>query len=407
MFRCFYFSLKLKGNGGGVMVKISRAVKVKRLCNFNLRIVFCLLAFSLMAGCATTSKSLGPEITSKIKKVGIVTVLKDKELRVFDHTEVYRKTYGGMMFGAIGGALEGIALAVEANIRIKSSLGGNPDLLRNQLREYSVSEVFFGNLSRKLSEKYEMVSADQSVNELREAKKGEKLKIEDYLDACRKCQADTMLKVEYYYGLAAYANVKSSAAIIANFSVYDVETKELLLKKEIISDKYFKKSRVIPEFAANDSELYKKDLSGAMDTMSEVVARDFGIQFARTPQAEGGSTESSEIISAVTMTCDKPYQLGQDCSKKRPNRTIRIGDQEMKIAGSNDGKVVLIMNMQERFIDDASALACFELVRNELLAKGGITVQKAVNVMWARKIRGFFLELDGNGYSFLRNYSVE
>jgi hypothetical protein len=201
--------------------------------------------------------------------------------------------------------------------------------------------------------------------------------------------------------------VKSSAAIIANFSVYDVETKELLLKKEIISDKYFKKSRVIPEFAANDSELYKKDLSGAMDTMSEVVARDFGIQFARTPQAEGGSTESSEIISAVTMTCDKPYQLGQDCSKKRPNRTIRIGDQEMKIAGSNDGKVVLIMNMQERFIDDASALACFELVRNELLAKGGITVLRAVNIMWARKIRGFFLELDGNGYSFLRNYSVE
>ena len=79
----------------------------------------------------------------------------------------------------------------------------------------------------------------------------------------------------------------------------------------------------------------------------------------------------------------------------------------MKIAGSNDGKVVLIMNMQERFIDDASALACLELVRNELLAKGGITVLKAINVMWARKVRGFFLELDGDGYSFLRNYSVE
>jgi hypothetical protein len=389
------------------MNRISQASKVKKRWHVSIQMVFCLLVLSLMAGCATTSKSLGPEITGKIKKVGIVTVLKDKELRVFDHTEVYRKTYGGMMFGAIGGALEGIALAVEGSIRIKSSLGGDPNLLRNQLREYSVSEVFFGNLSRRLSEKYEIVSADQSVNELREAKKGEKLKIEDYLDACRKSQADTMLKVEYYYGLAAYANVKSSAAIIANFYVYDVKTKELLLKKEIVSDKYFKKSRVIPEFAANDSELYKKDLSEAMDTMSEVVARDFGIQFARTPQAEGGSAESSEIISAVTMTCDKPYQLGQDCSKKRPNRIIRIGDQQMKIAGSDDGKVVLIMHMQERFIDDASALACFELVKNELLAKGGITVLKSVNVMWARKIRGFFLELDGDGYSFLKNYSVE
>jgi hypothetical protein len=390
------------------MNRISQAVKVKRLWHLSIHMVFCLLVLSLMAGCATTSKSLGPETTSKIKKVGIVTVLKDKELRIFDHTEVYKKTYGGMMFGAIGGALEGIALGVEASIRIKISLGGNPDILRNQLREYSVSEVFFGNLSRRLSEKYEIVSADQSVNELQEAMKGEKLKIEDYLDACRKCEVDTMLKVEYYYGLAAYANVKSSAAVIANFSVYDVETNKLLLKKEMVSDRYFKKSRVIPEFAANDSELYKNDLSEAMGAMSEVVARDFGIQFARTPQAEGGSAESSEIISAITMTCDKPYQLGQDCSKKsRANRTIRIKDQEMKIAGSNDGKVVLIMNMQERFIDDASALACFELVRNELLAKGGITVLKAVNVMRARKIRGFFLELDGDGYLFLKNYSVE
>ncbi len=389
------------------MNRTARAVKVKRLWHLSMQMVFSLFVLLLMVGCATTSKSLGPEITSKIKKVGIVTVLKDKELRVFDHTEVYGKTYGGMMFGAIGGALEAVALAIEANIRIKASLGGDPNLLRNQLREYSVSEVFFGNLSRRLSEKYEIVSTDQSVNELREAKKGEKLKVEDYLDACGKCQADTMLKVEYYYGLAAYASRKSSAAIIANFSVYDVETKELLLKKEIVSDNYFGRSRVVPEFAANDSELYKKDLSRAMDALSEIVARDFGIQIARAPQAEEGSTESSEIISAVTMTCDNPYQLGQDCSKKRPNRTIRIGDQEMKIAGSNDGKVVLIMNMQERFIDDASALACFELVRNELLAKGGITVQKAVNVMWARKIRGFFLELDGDGYSFLKNYSVK
>jgi hypothetical protein len=75
------------------------------------------------------------------------------------------------------------------------------------------------NLSRRLSEKYEIVSADQSVNDLRETKKGEKLKIEDYLDACRKCEADTMLKIDYSYGLAAYARQKSSAAIIANFSV--------------------------------------------------------------------------------------------------------------------------------------------------------------------------------------------
>ncbi len=388
------------------MNSILQAVKVKRVWHPSIQIVFCFLMLSLMAGCATTSKSLGPEITSKIKKVGIVTVLKDKELRVFDHTEVYQKPYGGVMFGAIGGALEGIAKAIEASIRIKSSLGGDPNLLRDQLREYSVSEVFFGNLNRKLSEKYEIVSADPSVNELREAKKGEKLKIEDYLDACRKCEADTLLKVEYSYGLAAYASRKSSAAIIANFSVYDVETKELLLKKEIVSDNYFGRSRVVPEFAANDSELYKKDLSRAMDALSEIVARDFGIQIARTPQAEEGSTEPFEIISAVTMTCDNPYPLGQDCLKKRPNRTIRIGDQEMKIAGSSDGKVVLIMNMQELFIDDASALACLELVRNELLTKGGITVQKAVNVMFDRKIRGFFLELDGDGYSFLKNYTV-
>lgn len=375
----------------------------KRLCQYFL-MVFCLLLFSLMAGCATTSKSLAPEATSKIKRLGIVTVLKDKELRIFDHTDTSQKTYGGVMFGAIGGLIEGVAIAVETNIRIKSSLGGDPDLLRKQLREYSLNKAFLENVSDRLSEKYRIVSADPFVSELRQTK-GEKLKIEDYLDACKKCEADTMLKIEYFYGLAAYAREKASAAILARFSVYEVGTKALIMEKEIVSDIYFKKSRVVPDFAANDSELYKKDLSEAVDALSAAVARDFGLDLPANARIKRAFAEYPGKISALSMTCNKPYKLGQDCTIwSGAKRTIWIEEQEMKIAGSDDGKIVLVMH--DRLVDEASVLACFNLVRDELLEKAGIHIMNVVKVVNKGKIKGFVLELDGDGYSFLRNYTV-
>ena len=321
------------------MGRNSQRMKMKKSNNLCLWMVLCAFGFSLTSGCATTSKSLGPETTSKIKKLGLVMVLQDKQLRVFDHTGVSKKTYGGFMFGAIGGALEGIAIAVETNIRIRSSLGGDPNILIKELGEYHIDEIFGEELVNKLSGKYAIVNTDRFVNELRDAKKGQKLKVKDYLDACRRCEADTMLKIDFDYGLAAYAREKSSAAIIVNLSVYDVATKYLVMKKQILSDQYFKRSRVITDFSANGAELYKKDIPEIVNVLSIIVARDFGLDIAmpqvdQTLQAKKAFNDFPDELSTISVTCNKPYKIEKDCSIwGGAKRTIKIRERTIKVAG--------------------------------------------------------------------------
>ena len=388
----------------------SERMKMKKSNNLCLWMVLCAFAFSLMSGCATTSKSLGPETTSKIKKLGLVMVLQDNQLRVFDHTGVSQKTYGGFMFGAIGGALEAIAKAVETNIRIRSSLGGDPNALIKELGEYHIEEIFGEELVNKLSGKYVIVNTDRFVNELKDTKKGQKLKVEDYLDACRRCEADTLLKIDFNYGLAAYAREKSSAAIVVNLSVYDVATKSLVMKKQIVSDQYFKKSRVIPDFSANGAELYKKDIPEIVNMLSIIIARDFGLDIAMTQvdqtlQARKAFNEFTDELSAISFACNKPYKIGQDCSIwGGAKRTIKIKERRIRVAGSDDGMIILVMD--KSFADDESVFTCFELVREELLSKG-ISVLKVVKMVTRGKVRGCILELDGDGYSILKNYSVD
>jgi len=80
------------------MVRMSQTMKGKRGNNLCLWMVFYVFGFLLMTGCATTPKTLKTETTSNIKKLGVVAFLRDNELKVFDHTEVSKKTYGGFMF---------------------------------------------------------------------------------------------------------------------------------------------------------------------------------------------------------------------------------------------------------------------------------------------------------------------
>jgi len=314
------------------------------------------------------------------------------------------------MYGAFGGVLEGIAIAVETNIRIRSSLGGDPNILIKELGEYHIDEIFGEELVNKLSGKYAIVNTDRFVNELRDAKKGQKLKVEDYLDACRRCEADTMLKIDFDYGLAAYAREKSSAAIIVNLSVYDVATKYLVMKKQILSDQYFKRSRVITDFSANGAELYKKDIPEIVNVLSIIVARDFGLDIAmpqvdQTLQAKKAFNDFPDELSTISVTCNKPYKIGQDCSIwGGAKRTIKIKERKIRVAGSDDGMIILVMD--KPFAGDESVFTCFELIREELLSKG-ISVLKVVKMVTRGKVRGCILELDGDGYSILKNYSVD
>jgi hypothetical protein len=240
----------------------------------------------------------------------IITTLQNEKPRIFDHVKLSKENqdalrYAGLFGGAALTGIVGIAVILESNNKIHESLGGNPDLLREQLGEYPIKEILEEKLIDKISEMYKIVDVNNLLDGLRESQKGQKYEIEDYLDICKKCEADTMLKIDFYYGLAAYSGEKASAAIVGNILVYDVKTKELLMKKAILSDQYFRKGRTVPEFSDNSAELFKKDIIEAVDSVSLLVASDLGLD-VMVPQAE---QKQKKLLMIFPMNYQKYLSL--------------------------------------------------------------------------------------------------
>ncbi len=356
-------------------------------------LVVCFFIFSLMVGCATTPKSLMPEETGKIKKLAIVTILRDKGFGLIDHTDAWKK-YG--MYPLVAGTIYSASMV--------DSLGGNPYRLNSQLKDYPIKEILEAKITQKLSEKYEILNPNDLCDELKQIKTDQKLVIDDYLSACKRLGADTLLKVIFSYGVAFYMGEKSSAVIIVNISVHDVNANNLLMEREFISDEYFKKNRIIPDFAANSAELYKKDMLEIVDGFAQIVALDFGLKVDEVFQLKNYFADTR---SATSLSCKKPYKLDQDCSIwTDAKRTIKIKEKEIKVAASADGKIILVRGT--KIVTDNERLSsCFQLVKGELLSNN-VEILKVIKFIFSKnQDYAYILVLNNDGYSILKNYTVE
>jgi hypothetical protein len=133
-------------------------------------------------------------------------------------------------------------------------------------------------------------------------------------------------------------------------------------------------------------------------------------------------------IPTHVLTCGTPYDLVQDCAIKPgwgdalvggTERTIEINGQKIDIAGSKDGNVILIMPTQD-FRDGLEIIfypesvelqsketnKCFEVVTS-MLKDNNITVSRTMKVISSRgQIDAYLIEIDGDGYSILKEYSI-
>ncbi|MEM7503059.1 MAG: hypothetical protein AAF417_13480 [Pseudomonadota bacterium] len=132
-----------------------------------------------------------------------------------------------------------------------------------------------------------------------------------------------------------------------------------------------------------------------------------GTVTAIVPDAEG-----VEHISAIGMGCNKPYPLTQDCSGfSGAKRLIEINDFRYKIAGSEDGTVVLMMGAKPN--SDAwkgksteTANVAYEVTK-KYLADNGIRVTKAEPVSSGTLLAGYVITTTGDAYSQLSTRTVE
>ena len=132
-----------------------------------------------------------------------------------------------------------------------------------------------------------------------------------------------------------------------------------------------------------------------------------GTVTAIVPDAEG-----VDHISAIGMGCNKPYSLTQDCSGfSGATRLVEIADFRFKIAGSDDGTVVLMMGAKPN--SDAwkgksteTANVAYEVTKKYLL-DNMITITAAEPVSSGSMLAGYVITTDGDAYQLLKEKSVE
>jgi hypothetical protein len=144
------------------------------------------------------------------------------------------------------------------------------------------------------------------------------------------------------------------------------------------------------------------------------VAASLVTACAATPPPVEGAADS---INAVTMTCNRPYVLKQDCSIwNGATRRITIDGFHVKVAGSEDGTVVLVMDanmLGNQFGDfftinspshSEASNHSYHAVRR-VLDEAGIEVIRVRPLRSFGDINGYVLELAADGYSLLRTFS--
>ena len=109
-----------------------------------------------MSGCATVPTRMSSDCISKIRNIAVFTTLEDDNLSVLDisgiRKKAYSKTYGGMMFGAIGGALEALIIEGVASYKIHSLIGGSASPVRESINGFDAKSRFDDMVYKVFSE---------------------------------------------------------------------------------------------------------------------------------------------------------------------------------------------------------------------------------------------------------------
>jgi len=120
--------------------------------------------------------------------------------------------------------------------------------------------------------------------------------------------------------------------------------------------------------------------------------------------------EESEPINMISMTCTKPYQLEQDCSIwSGATRSIVIDGFKVNVAGSKDGKVVLVMDA--KLFSKIWSKKQSQASNNSFHAIKKALDEEKIEIIRVRPIKsfgdiyGYVLELAEDGYSILKKFS--
>jgi|GEM_PF-2515936 len=127
---------------------------------------------------------------------------------------------------------------------------------------------------------------------------------------------------------------------------------------------------------------------------------------------------SSDSINTVALTCKSHYPFTQDCNVwLGATRKVNLDGFEVKVGGTADGKAILVMDakMFENSLTSIFTLNSPKHSRasnnsfyavEELLKEKGVEITRVRPMKSFANIDGYILELNSDGYSFLKEHTV-
>jgi hypothetical protein len=124
----------------------------------------------------------------------------------------------------------------------------------------------------------------------------------------------------------------------------------------------------------------------------------------------------------TSLSCSSPFLFTQDCSKSEAlfgTRIIKIEKAEVAITATEDGKNLLMLDAHyvkhqlatppfvfNSFVVSNASNAGYSSIKTALETHGVHIVKASPVVMFNSDIYGYVIELDTEGYSYLKKYTI-
>ena len=125
---------------------------------------------------------------------------------------------------------------------------------------------------------------------------------------------------------------------------------------------------------------------------------------ASQPAARVTDADGMESVSAITLSCGKPFALTQDCSIwSGPTKKINVGGKDIKVSGNADGTITVMFGQEKS--TQATNLA-YDLLKRELVERG-YEITSVTPIESAGLMFGYAIETTEPNYQVWEEFAVE
>ena len=124
------------------------------------------------------------------------------------------------------------------------------------------------------------------------------------------------------------------------------------------------------------------------------------------PALRVSDAEDIASVSAIGLSCKKPFELTQDCSGwSGPTKKISIDGNSLKVSSNADETITVMFSKNNSKATQASNLG-YELMKNELI-KRGFKIIKVTPIESGGLMFGYAIETDKPAYKIWDEFVVE